>query len=35
VKPVIDRCYGMGEVTEAMKYLEAGHVRGKLVVRIA
>lgn len=35
VKPVIDRCYGMGEVSEAMKYLEAGHVRGKLVVRIA
>ena len=34
VKPVIDRCYGMGEVPEAMKYLEAGHVRGKLVVRI-
>ena len=35
VKPVIDRCYSMGEVPEAIQYLEAGHVRGKLVVRIA
>ncbi|HVT96232.1 MAG TPA: NAD(P)-dependent alcohol dehydrogenase [Acidobacteriaceae bacterium] len=35
VRPVIDRCYSMNEVAEAMSYLEAGHVRGKLVVHIA
>ncbi len=34
VKPVIDRCYAMAEVPEAMKHLETGHVRGKLIVRI-
>lgn len=35
VKPVIDRCYAFGEVSEAMKYLETGHARGKVVVKIA
>lgn len=35
VKPVIERCYGLAEVPEAMTYLETGHVRGKLVVRVA
>lgn len=34
VKPVIDRCCGLGEVQEAMRYLAAGHARGKVVVRI-
>ena len=34
VKPVIDRCYAMAEVPEAMRQLETGHVRGKLIVRI-
>jgi NADPH:quinone reductase-like Zn-dependent oxidoreductase len=35
VRPAIERCYEMGEVAEAMGYLMAGHVRGKLVVKIA
>ncbi|HTV83439.1 MAG TPA: NAD(P)-dependent alcohol dehydrogenase [Acidobacteriaceae bacterium] len=35
IRPVIERCYEMGEVAEAMRYLAAGHVGGKLVVRIA
>lgn len=35
VRPVIERCYELGEVREAMRHLMDGHVRGKLVVRIA
>jgi len=35
VTPVIDRCYSLDEVQAALRYLEAGHVHGKLVVRIA
>jgi NADPH:quinone reductase-like Zn-dependent oxidoreductase len=32
VKPVIDRRYALGEVSEAIRYLEQGHARGKVVV---
>ncbi len=32
VVPVIDKCYRLSEVPEAMRYLETTHVRGKLVV---
>ena len=32
IKPIIDRRYTMAEVPEAIRYLETGHVRGKLVV---
>lgn len=32
VVPVIDRCYPLHEVPEAMRYLEAGHARGKVVI---
>lgn len=35
VRPVIERCYAMGDVVEAMQHLMAGHVRGKLVIQIA
>ncbi|MDP2304724.1 MAG: NAD(P)-dependent alcohol dehydrogenase [Pseudomonadota bacterium] len=31
VRPVIDRRYGLGEAQEAMRYLGAGHSRGKSV----
>src|SRR5215831_237443 len=31
VKPVIDRCYGLSEVPDAIRYLEEGHARGKVV----
>lgn len=32
VVPVIDRRYQLGEVAEALRYLEAGHARGKVVI---
>ncbi len=34
VRPVIDRTYGLDETAEAVRYLEAGHARGKVVVTI-
>jgi NADPH:quinone reductase-like Zn-dependent oxidoreductase len=34
VKPVIDRCYPFGEAAEAMRHLESGHARGKVVVSV-
>jgi NADPH:quinone reductase-like Zn-dependent oxidoreductase len=35
VKPVIDRCYPLSEVPDALRYLEEGHVQGKLVISVA
>jgi NADPH:quinone reductase-like Zn-dependent oxidoreductase len=32
VTPVIDRCYRLSEVPEALRYLEEGHARGKVVI---
>jgi NADPH:quinone reductase-like Zn-dependent oxidoreductase len=32
VKPVIDRTYKLSEVPEAIKYVEQGHARGKVVI---
>ncbi|MCE7923906.1 MAG: NAD(P)-dependent alcohol dehydrogenase [Haliscomenobacteraceae bacterium CHB4] len=32
IKPVIDRCYPMSEVPEALRYLEKGRARGKVVI---
>ena len=34
VKPVIDRQYRLTEVPEAIRYLEAGHARGKVVITL-
>lgn len=34
VTPVIDRHYSLSEVPEAIRYLEAGHARGKVVITI-
>jgi len=34
VKPVIDKCYSLSEVPEAIRYLEAGHARGKVVISL-
>ncbi|UCG70016.1 MAG: NAD(P)-dependent alcohol dehydrogenase [Thermoplasmata archaeon] len=34
VKPVIDRRYLLNEVPEAYRYLEEGHVKGKLVIKV-
>ena len=35
VTPVIDRCYSLREVPEAIRYLETGHARGKVVIVVA
>jgi NADPH:quinone reductase-like Zn-dependent oxidoreductase len=34
VVPVIDRCYPLPEVPEAIRYLEEGHAKGKVVITI-
>ena len=34
VKPVIDRSCTLNEVPEAIRYLEAGHARGKVVMTL-
>lgn len=34
VVPVIDRQYPLGEVAEAIRYLEAGHARGKVIITV-
>lgn len=34
VKPVIDRTYKLSEVPEAIRYLEQGHARGKVVITL-
>jgi NADPH:quinone reductase-like Zn-dependent oxidoreductase len=35
VVPVIDRRYPLGETAEAIRYLEAGHAQGKVVITVA
>jgi NADPH:quinone reductase-like Zn-dependent oxidoreductase len=35
VKPVIDRTYSLSETAEAIRYLEAGHARGKVVISVS
>ncbi|CAG0986634.1 partial Narbonolide/10-deoxymethynolide synthase PikA2, modules 3 and 4, partial [Anaerolineae bacterium] len=35
IVPVIDRCYPLGETAEAIRYLETGHARGKVVITMA
>jgi NADPH:quinone reductase-like Zn-dependent oxidoreductase len=32
ISPVIDRCYSLNEVPDALRYLEKGHARGKIVI---
>jgi NADPH:quinone reductase-like Zn-dependent oxidoreductase len=32
--PVIDRTYPLSEVPEAIRYLEGGHARGKVVITV-
>ena len=34
VTPVIDRTYPLNEVAEAVRYLETGHARGKVVITV-
>lgn len=35
VKPVIDRCYPLSDTADAIRYLEEGHARGKVVITVA
>ena len=35
VVPIIDRCYPLREVADAMRYLEEGHAQGKIVITVA
>lgn len=34
IVPVIDRAYSLSEVPDAIRYLEEGHARGKVVVKV-
>jgi NADPH:quinone reductase-like Zn-dependent oxidoreductase len=34
VTPVVDRTYALADTAEAMRYLEQGHARGKIIIRI-
>jgi len=34
VIPIIDKCYRLSEVSEAIRYLEEGHARGKVVITL-
>ena len=34
ITPVIDRTYPLAEVPEAIRYLEEGHARGKVVISV-
>ena len=33
IRPVIDRCYRLADAAEAVRYLEGGHARGKVILR--
>jgi NADPH:quinone reductase-like Zn-dependent oxidoreductase len=35
IQPVIDRSYPLSEAAEAMRYLDAGHVKGKIVLTVS
>lgn len=34
VTPVIDRTYPLSEVPEAIRYVEEGHAKGKVVIAV-
>jgi NADPH:quinone reductase-like Zn-dependent oxidoreductase len=34
VTPVIDRRYSLSEIPEAIRYLEEGHARGKVIISL-
>jgi NADPH:quinone reductase-like Zn-dependent oxidoreductase len=35
VTPIIDRCYGLNQVPEAIRYLSEQHARGKVIINLA
>jgi NADPH:quinone reductase-like Zn-dependent oxidoreductase len=34
VRPVIDKRYGLSQVPDALRYVEQGHAKGKVVITI-
>lgn len=34
VRPVVDKCFPLSEVPEAIRYVEEGHARGKVVINV-
>ena len=34
VVAVIDRCYPLSKVADAIRYLEQGHARGKVIISV-
>jgi NADPH:quinone reductase-like Zn-dependent oxidoreductase len=34
IRPIIDRCYPLSEIVQAIEYLEEGHARGKVVITV-
>ena len=34
VTPIVDRCYPLAETAEAIRYLEQGRARGKIVITV-
>jgi NADPH:quinone reductase-like Zn-dependent oxidoreductase len=34
IRPVIDKTFPLSEVPEAIRYLTAGHARGKIVITV-
>ncbi len=34
VKPVIDRTYPLSQIADALRYLEEGHARGKVIITV-
>jgi NADPH:quinone reductase-like Zn-dependent oxidoreductase len=35
IAPVIDRCYPLSQTADAIRYLEEGHARGKVIINVA
>jgi NADPH:quinone reductase-like Zn-dependent oxidoreductase len=34
VRPTIDRCYSLEEIVEAHRYVDQGHKRGNVAIRV-
>ena len=35
VRPILDRSFPLTDVPDAIRYLETGHARGKVVIEVA